>query len=262
MFPVCRSRVDGPGAVPRRRQRYRRLSGRLHVALIPHRYAIANYTIQSGEAGYLVISDSFLRRGSTDTTPPRSGHGLGIYVNDALIRDTTYPIDATIYHGFNTLLGKVGQGDVITVAAGPHTNSYNDSFSLDFSLRTISVACLAAVAGYQSDFTPTNFPAGWAYMWNDSGPIGDPSNYANMTWNNANRYTTDGGDPLPRPDPGAYCCLNGNSGHPGRGSDHASTTNNHYAIAAYTIQRDGEYLITDSSIDTGDDQGNGGKEYP
>src|SRR5437763_649336 len=51
--------------------------------------------------------------------------------------------------------------------------------------------------------------AGWSYLWNNSGPIGNPANYSPLgaTMDAYLFYTTDGSLPLPRPMPGYYAFL-------------------------------------------------------
>ena len=52
-----------------------------------------------------------------------------------------------------------------------------------------------AIASYRNDFTGTNFPSGWQYLWNPANvPIGDTANYAPAVWNDESAlWTSDGG---------------------------------------------------------------------
>lgn len=109
------------------------------------------------------------------------------------------------------------------------------------------------VAAYGDNFLFPRPNAGWKYLWNKKGPIGNPAYYEPLLWNTAKGYNVHGRPNLPGPDPGAYVHLEQTGGHPGRGAAQIASKIDYYAIAAYTIQEAdgaGFYRITDSSITT------------
>jgi hypothetical protein len=57
------------------------------------------------------------------------------------------------------------------------------------------------VADYQDDFSTTGFPAGWRYLWNANGPLGNPANYVPLVLDNG-RYETQANSAYPDPAPG------------------------------------------------------------
>jgi hypothetical protein len=220
------------------------------------RYVIANYTVQAGEQGPLAISGSLLSIPSTSST----GVDLQVYVNNTLQRQISYTQGGSQLHGFNTILGNINAGDTVRVAIGPRTDHSFDSFDLDFSVQGMNPV-QTNVANYRDDYQAVTFPAGWRYQTNTNGAIGTPANYVDLLWNNADSfYDNDGFAGLPGPNPGQYVFLGATGGHPGPGpSDSISPAR--YAIAAYTVEEDGQYAILNSLINTLGTEGNGGEVY-
>ena len=107
---------------------------------------------------------------------------------------------------------------------------------------------LIPVADYHDDFQGPTPAAGWQYLWNQGGPIGDAANYVPLLWDGSTRYDSDGAAGVPDPPPGGYVFLGPTSGHTGYGTAQSSNTIDRFAIAAYTVALAGEYAITDGSL--------------
>jgi fibronectin-binding autotransporter adhesin len=97
------------------------------------RYAIAEYTVQSGESGFLQII------GSSILVPSTAGSvDLRVYINDTLVR--SFVRSGGVTSDFNMLLGSVNVGDRVYVAVGPNGSDNSDSFNVNFQLDTYSDA--------------------------------------------------------------------------------------------------------------------------
>jgi hypothetical protein len=95
------------------------------------------------------------------------------------------------------------------------------------------------IASFHDDFQLTTPLPGWEYVWNSSGPIGDPANYTALIPNMDGDYTPTGGE-IPGPAPGAYLnfrLLNGvPGGHPGLAASQGGSGGiARFAIAAFTL---------------------------
>ena len=105
-------------------------------------------------------------------------------------------------------------------------------------------------AGYRRDFASPAPAAGWSYLWNKNGPIGDSDNYAALLWDNGSYQTVQNGS-YPDSPPGRYIALHGTGGHPGQGTtnpEQPPTAYDRFAIAAYTVNRDGLFEIQESFL--------------
>ncbi len=122
-----------------------------------------------------------------------------------------------------------------------------------------AAACYASaqtVANYQTDFQGPTPKAGWSYLWNQGGPVGNPANYTPLVYCALNdcgdwgpgihQYDLDGGAGQ-RADPAAYVDLAAQFGHPGRGVMNGSAFDV-YAIAAYKFSAARHYSINGSSL--------------
>ena len=73
---------------------------------------------------------------------------------------------------------------------------------LTVALMCLVVACGAGsgaiieVADFRYDFQSPTPAAGWSYLWNENGAIGDAANYDDLGWN-GNRYDSDGDSQFP-----------------------------------------------------------------
>lgn len=106
----------------------------------------------------------------------------------------------------------------------------------------------SVVADYVDDFQTPNSPAGWQYLWNQSGEFGVTSAYSTMTWDTW-RY---------RPAAAEFPYLGPTYGHPGPGvDDSASGGIERFSIAAYTVSESGFYSINDSFITRDGEFGDG-----
>ena len=106
------------------------------------------------------------------------------------------------------------------------------------------------VTGLIDDFQAVAPSAGWQYLWNNSGGIGDPAHYSNLVYcecGGQQLYTTDG-TPIPTAFPGDFTYMASGSTHPGPSAAQSGDTFDRYAIAAYTVGVDGAYSIARSFI--------------
>ncbi|MBI1369621.1 MAG: hypothetical protein GC162_13325 [Planctomycetes bacterium] len=140
------------------------------------------------------------------------------------------------------------------------------------------------VAGYQRDFATSTPTAGWRYLWNAprdwdasasrnfaDGAIWDAGSYRPLK-PAGDLWTADGDRDGTNHAPALFMRLAASWGHPGLGAQQTMLPEpgatmdraNHvdrYVIAAWTVDRDGFYAVTDSSIrlTNPDKQGNGVK---
>jgi len=111
----------------------------------------------------------------------------------------------------------------------------------------ITTSADMVVADYRDDFQGVNPAAGWEYLWNSGGPIGNDANYQALLWNGT-QYDSDGSPGIPDPTNLAWGQLNGNGGHPGRALNQGQTTSR-FVIAGFTIQHTGTYEIQNSLVE-------------
>jgi len=93
------------------------------------RYAIAAYTIQSGEAGTLTLNNGSI---STTATYPED---LRIYVNNTLIN--SYTVSKSSTTNFSNALGNLNVGDTVYVAVGAGTDHIYGKFQLDYQIASV-----------------------------------------------------------------------------------------------------------------------------
>ena len=93
------------------------------------RFAIAAYTIQSGEIGQISITDSSLKVDDSHG----NGVELRVYVNDTL-KNKFIQAGGADPSSFNVPLGSLKVGDTVYVAFGPNGIDTYDGFSLKFKL--------------------------------------------------------------------------------------------------------------------------------
>jgi len=113
------------------------------------------------------------------------------------------------------------------------------------------------VADYRDDFQASAPAAGWQYLWNNGGDIGDPANYTALMSDGAGRYDFNGVPGIPDADPLAWGFLQSTGGHPGRGVTQNAGGSDRFPIAAFTVAEDGAYEITNSFFNRG--SGNNGE---
>jgi len=87
------------------------------------------------------------------------------------------------------------------------------------------------VATFSAEFQGVTPAAGWQYLWNSAGPLGNAANYAPLVWNTAfgGVYAV-GSVSFPDPVEG-YTALSDNYSHPGNATPFPK-----YVIGAYTLQ--------------------------
>ncbi len=125
----------------------------------------------------------------------------------------------------------------------------NDSDPDDDPLQIIgsSIGSSVVVADYQGDYQTDNFPTGWQYLYNSSGAFGDPSVYSPLTFEAWRYHPTTGNLPY----------LTSGSAHPGDGTASDPAGIERHAIAAWTVEQDGVYSITDSVVSNSNQFSNG-----
>lgn len=122
----------------------------------------------------------------------------------------------------------------------------NDNDNDGDSLSVVSVGGNSSsgsstiVANYQDDYDSNQVPAGWQYLWNSGGTFGDPSNYSALVYDSW-RYKPTGTN---------FPYLGSVYAHSGDGTDEGPGIERH-AIAAFTVTQDGEYSITNSALNNG-----------
>jgi hypothetical protein len=118
----------------------------------------------------------------------------------------------------------------------------------DTGIRVIHDAPAMTIADYRDDYQSTTPAAGWQYLWNSDGIVGDPANYESLV-STGGDYTSDG-SLTPTANPAArFARLGSTNGHAGTGANQAGSGGiGRGVIAAYTIQSDGEYAIRDSFV--------------
>jgi hypothetical protein len=132
------------------------------------------------------------------------------------------------------------------------------------------VALATPLTSFEGALQPMTPAFGWSYLWNSSGVIGNPANYAALlpTSDPLWFYDNDGVDGIPGSEPGAFVyiglidpiLLNGGQpgAHPGRGSeDIGSGSIERFVIAAYTLQTSGNTAITQSLLTNVDHSSDG-----
>lgn len=107
-----------------------------------------------------------------------------------------------------------------------------------------SVLTTEIIADYVDDFNGTTATAGWSYLWNANGAIGDAANYIPLlptgtTWD------SDGSTGVPDATDLAWGNFSPVGGHVGRSQGQGQPVDR-YVIAAYTISQAGEYFLTDT----------------
>ena len=108
------------------------------------------------------------------------------------------------------------------------------------------------VANYRRDFQPSQpnqeiQRLGLRYLWNASGPLGNPQHYEPLTWNGDVRYGPTGAGQFPAGDPAFSLHLRAYGGHPGRDASGSQVHDfGHGPVVAFSVPADGQYAIIDS----------------
>jgi hypothetical protein len=111
------------------------------------------------------------------------------------------------------------------------------------------------VTSFQSAFQVPTPAAGWEYLWNNGGSIGNPANYTALLPNAGGAYTSGGANSLPTAAPAGsvnFAFVGGiPGGHPGLGTmQSGSDSIERYAIAAFTVTSSDLISIKNSSLIT------------
>jgi len=97
-----------------------------------NRYAIAAYTIQTGEAGALSLSNGVVTT-TADTDNPLN---VRVYVNNVLKQDYS-EVTSSAELNFSGSLGSLIAGDTVYVAVGPTTADFGGHFNLNFEIASV-----------------------------------------------------------------------------------------------------------------------------
>ncbi|NQT41280.1 MAG: autotransporter-associated beta strand repeat-containing protein, partial [Planctomycetes bacterium] len=138
------------------------------------RYAIAAYTIQPGENGFLSIDNSSFSVAGGGS----NGVDLRVYVNDTLMTDFIAP-GAGGAIPFDMVLGTLNAGDTVYVAAGPNLTDGNDAFGLGYQLVTTADPSIAL---WDANGTPPE--NGGSGNWDTTSLVWSTS-AGYVAWNNA-----------------------------------------------------------------------------
>src|SRR5262245_38572484 len=87
-------------------------------------------------------------------------------------------------------------------------------FGLSYLTRPLATVVLA---GYRADFQSEKPKAGWRFLWNAYGEIGNARAYGDLVWN-GQLFALDTDPKLPRAAPARFLRLSKGGGHPGLGS--------------------------------------------
>lgn len=108
------------------------------------------------------------------------------------------------------------------------------------------------IADFVADFARPTPTTGWAYLWNNAGPIGNPANYTNLLISTTNAATGYIATPATYPATNAaeWAQVSGNGYvHPGTGTAQgASGGIQRYTIAAFTLPLSGAVSIINGSL--------------
>ncbi len=128
--------------------------------------------------------------------------------------------------------------------------------TLTFTRINFVMDPIEIVAHYRGDYRDTSPAPGWQYYWNEQGPIGQANEYTAML-SDGTFYDSDGVSGLPDATDLAYGHLKRRGGHTGRGILQGQS-DDRYVIAAFTVNRAGDYRIVESEIIDSGCTGNGG----
>jgi len=205
------------------------------------RYAIAAFTV--AQNGFYAILDSALRLKNSGS----DGADLRLTVDgdEVLSFLATYDPNPAATYDFDAFLGFLRAGQTVYVAVGPNLASSQDAFELDFS---VGFRAPSTVADYRDDYRTVSPAPGWRYLWNPGGAIGAAANYNGLWWDGAVRYDSDGVAGLPDATDMGWGRLFADGGYPGYGQSQTGNPDR-YAIAAFTVRRNGHYALADSMFD-------------
>lgn len=114
------------------------------------------------------------------------------------------------------------------------------TFLIVFAFSVVSVVRGATITSFRDAFQPWTPAPGWSYLWNSSGPIGNPANYSALVPFSDALYTSDGSPTRPAPPPASFVSIGYHGtfpgGHPGMGLTQSGSGGiERYCIAAYTL---------------------------
>jgi hypothetical protein len=245
--------------------------------------AIASYTIQADDGpGAYRIGDSSIMKMDGVASPGEDGLNMLVYVNKAQSGPATWvPVSGATVN-FNRDLGQLAVGDTVYVMVNAAGNqSYDSVRGFDFSIQKNLLGGTATappvvtppvvappvvappvvtqpitppqpewttVADYAAEFRQGTPGAGWKYMWNPTGKLGNAAAFAPLIWSSSvGAYNATGG-PMQAPSGGRlhaddYLALGSYGGHPGQPG--------YNVIAGYTIQAEdggGMYRLAASTL--------------
>jgi hypothetical protein len=132
------------------------------------------------------------------------------------------------------------------------------------SRKTVPAAKGQIIASFRADFQPEQPKKGWRYLWNESGPLGDASKYAELQHARIERpagkedyYVMDASSPFPGRSPAPYLRVSAAGGHPGHGPFQTKTDHEHFVIYAFSIPARGRHWLTNTFLARGAGKKNG-----
>jgi hypothetical protein len=111
--------------------------------------------------------------------------------------------------------------------------------------RGVKNSVWSDVGNYRRVLAHLELPTRWKFKWNANGSIGNPANYADLTWNDQVRAYTVGGEPIPNAE--GNLSLNATGGRAGKGTTEGAPVDR-YAIAEYSVDYAGPARIAASFV--------------
>jgi RHS repeat-associated protein len=179
------------------------------------------------------------------------------------------PITVTFAHGETSKKiaipiiddGVFDDNETITLSLSNPTNGATLGTQKDANLTIIdNDTASSIITSFQGAMKADQPTAGWSYLWNSRGAIGNPSNYTPLlsTSNVTPSYDSNGIPGVPDPAPAGYVWMWGRGfGHPGYGSRRDSLGIERYAIAAYTLSSPGQVYINNGILENKDNSTDG-----
>ena len=169
----------------------------------------------------------------------------------------TANLTVTAPSGFEVSTDNVGFGPVVSLApvagvvpsttihlrlGGQTAGTFSSPVTLASTGATETLAASGTVpfvADFQADLQANTPKAGWTYLWNDQGPIGNEANYTALTWNSTYGVYDHNGTVFP----GVGNYFTPGNVHPGNGTGNPGITHDRFVITRYTVSSAGVYEI-------------------
>ncbi|MDJ0926949.1 MAG: PQQ-dependent sugar dehydrogenase [Gammaproteobacteria bacterium] len=189
--------------------------------------AQVDYSFETLPSGLVINVDGVAR-----TTPFTLSLPIGADIDIAAGNQGLFIFDSW------SIGGLAAQQVTVGVAAQILTASYTD----------LSAGDGAVIADFLDDWTNGPAPpAGWAYLWNASSPLGDPSGYSALQWDGVSQYLSSDPSGLPSASVFTWGDVTAYLAQPGLGIQEGEQSDRHL-VARYTVASDGAYYLVNSSI--------------